>query len=295
MSMEIGYADKVRVVVLADDYAGYNSPFLAQHGVSYLIDVWSNNSFLRILFDTGTYAYPILFNMEKLGINPSSIDTIVLSHNHFDHTGGLYDIVKRIGKNDLPIIAHPMIFKQSFIVKPRLMNIGIPLKNPRKDIEEAGGQWFLSKMPLVLGEGVVTTGEISMEERESFEIYQIPNIYRLRDGELVADKIDDEIALVINMRKGIIVISGCSHSGIVSIVKKSVKLTQNNNVLAVIGGFHLINADEDRIMNTVEGLSELGVKNIYAGHCTGLRAEALLLTEFNNRFKKIYAGMIIEI
>ncbi|GAB6148719.1 MBL fold metallo-hydrolase [Stetteria hydrogenophila] len=296
MGLDVGFADRVRVYVLADDYAGYNSPFLAQHGVSYLVEVWSGGGRLGILFDTGTYADPILFNMERLGVDPSSIDLVVLSHSHYDHTGGLPGILERIGRRGVPIVAHPGIFKVSLAVKPRLESVGIPLSDPRREVEEAGGRWILTRGPLVLGEGAVTTGEVPVGEREPYERSDgLTGVYRLTEEGLEPDRVDDEIALAVNTRSGVVVLSGCSHSGIVSITRKAVRVTGNDRVLAVIGGFHLVNATMERIRRTIEGLDELGVQRVYSGHCTGLQAEAEMLKHFGDRFTKIHAGMVIDL
>ena len=144
--MNLGKVDKLKVYTLAEDYAGYNSPFWAQHGVSFLVEVESNDAKRRILFDTASYAEPILFNMKLLNINPKTIDMIVLSHNHFDHTGGLLGIMKEINK-EIPVFAHPNIFKVSFATDPEFMYAGIPplRGGSKEEIEKLGGTWILSR------------------------------------------------------------------------------------------------------------------------------------------------------
>lgn len=132
VTVNIGEADKLRIYALAEDYAGYNSPFLAQHGVSFLIEVEFGGNKPRVLFDTASYADPILFNMKILGINPKTVDMIILSHSHFDHTGGLLGIMKKVNK-EIPIFAHPNIFKVSFAMEPEFMYAGVsPIKRGLK-------------------------------------------------------------------------------------------------------------------------------------------------------------------
>ena len=294
--MDVGKVDKLRIYVLAEDYAGYNSPFLAQHGISFLIEVKFNGNRRRVLFDVGSYAEPLLFNMKLLSIDPKNIGMIVLSHSHFDHTGGLLGIMKEIGK-EIPIFAHPNIFKVSFATEPEFMYAGIPplRGGSKEEIERLGGVWVLSRDPIRLMPGVFTLGEITKEEKVGFEKNVIISLYKLEDGRVVPDEVEDEIGLAVNTKKGLVVIGGCSHPGIVSMTQKAMRISGIDQVYAVIGGFHLIDADEERIQKTAEAFKELEVKKIYTGHCTGLRAETILAEEFKRNFEKLHSGKVIEI
>ena len=292
--MNTGVADSLKIYILADDYAGYNSPFWAQHGISILIEVRFSDNVRRILFDTASYAEPILFNMNLLNIDLKTIDMIVLSHNHFDHTGGLLGVMKKINK-ELPIFAHPNIFKVSFSTEPEFMYAGIPpLRGGTKEsIEKLGGIWILSKDPIKLTPGVFTLGEITKDEKVDFEREVTIKLYKLEDGKLTPDEIEDEIGIAINTEKGLIVIGGCSHPGIVSMIKKTINVSGIDKVYAVIGGFHLIDADVQRIQSTIEAFKKMGIRKIYAGHCTGLKAEAMFSKEFGEAFEKLHSGKVI--
>nr|MDO8044403.1 MBL fold metallo-hydrolase [Candidatus Baldrarchaeota archaeon] len=282
--------EEVKVYVLADDYSGYDSKFLAQHGASYLIKMTRSGESVNILFDTGTYGNLILENMRLLDIDPKVIDMIVLSHCHYDHTKGLVEIVEKINKENFPIIAHPTVFRPHFCKEPVLTHIGMPFKY-RKKVEELGGEWVLLRNPTEIAENIFVTGEV--ERVTEFEKTPTLKLYTLENGQLVEDDLKDDVSLVINMEKGIIVISGCSHAGIINITKHAIRITGSNEVRAVIGGFHLIDADEGRIRKTVDMLKQLETREIYTGHCTGLKAECLLLKEFGDSFKKLHAGMVI--
>ncbi len=291
-SMDIEEIDGLKVYVLAEDYAGYNSPFLAQHGISFLIEGIEYDK--RILFDTASYADPILFNMRILGIDPKTIDMIVLSHSHFDHTGGLSGIMRQI-RRSIPIIAHPNIFKASFSTEPRLLYAGIPLRGGTKyEIEELGGKWILSRDPIKLAPWAFTLGELKKEEKVDFEREVTIGLYKVEGGRVLKDEVEEEIGLGIATERGLVVFAGCSHPGIVSMVKKAIKLS-NYNIYAVIGGFHLIESGDERIRSTVRALKELGVEKIYTGHCTGLKAESVFLEEFGENFERLHAGKIITV
>ena len=286
--------DELKIYTLAEDYAGYNSPFWAQHGISFLVEVGINGIKRRILFDTGSYAEPILFNMKLLNIDPKTIDMIILSHSHFDHTGGLLGIMKRVNK-EIPIFAHPSIFKVSFAVEPEFMYAGIPplRGGSKEEIERLGGIWVLSKDPIHLMPGVFTLGEITKEEKVEFEKKATTGLYRLEEGRIVPDDVEDEIGLVVNTRKGLAIIVGCSHPGIVSMIQKAIKISGVKQVYAVIGGFHLIDAEDKRIQQTVRAFKEIGIKKVYTGHCTGFRAEKAFVDEFGKDFERLHSGKIM--
>jgi len=273
----------MRITVLVEDYSGYESPFLAQHGISFLVEKDGK----RILFDTGQSAEPLLHNMKLLGIDPGSIDYVFLSHCHYDHTGGLLGILKAIGKR-VPVIAHPTIFRKHFVMKPYLREVGVPFR--RYEIEELA-DLYLTSDPIEIAEGMYSTGEI--REREDFEKAEL-EVYTLMDGKIVRDELMDDMSLVAETPKGLVIISGCSHAGIVSIVKHSMRVTGEKRIRAVIGGFHLIDASDERIARTVEAFERLGVEEVYTGHCTGLRAESAFLEAYGGRFHKLHSGMVME-
>jgi 7,8-dihydropterin-6-yl-methyl-4-(beta-D-ribofuranosyl)aminobenzene 5'-phosphate synthase len=272
-----------RIYTLIEDYSGYESPFLAQHGVSFLIE--QNDT--TILFDTGQDAAPILSNMETLGIRPQ-IDYIFLSHCHYDHTGGLLGMLGAIDRK-VPIIAHSTIFRSHFIVKPQFKEIGIPFE--REKIEKHASL-LLTNTPFQIVKDVYSTGEIT--QREEFE-KNILDVYTLKDGNQIKDELSDDMSMVITTSEGLIIVSGCSHAGIISIVNHAIRMTGDSRVRAVIGGFHLVHAQEERIVQTAEAFRNLGVEEVYTGHCTGLRAEALLLKAYERKFHKLHSGLIIEL
>jgi len=289
--MDIGKADRVSIYTIIEDYAGYDTPFYAQHGICFLLEIVSKEIKKRILFDTGQSAEPVLYNMKILGIDPKTIDMIFLSHCHYDHTQGLVGILKEIKKTDIPIVADPEIFRSNFVLSPSKRQIGMLEENTRENIEKNGGKLVLASDPFQLMNGVLSTGEI--RNRIEFE-EESTEFYTLKNQKVCKDNMSDDMSLIIRLSGGIVVVSGCSHAGIVSITSKARKLTRNSEIKAIIGGFHLIDAEEEKIDRTISELKRMNVQKIFTGHCTGLKAECAFQKVWKDKFEKLYSGKIIS-
>jgi 7,8-dihydropterin-6-yl-methyl-4-(beta-D-ribofuranosyl)aminobenzene 5'-phosphate synthase len=296
---KIGEIDKLVVTTLLEDYAGYGTSFWGQHGVSFLVDITLGNTTKRILFDTGQSSEPIIHNLKILGIEPNTIDMIAISHCHFDHTGGLVGMLKQIKKEDVPVLAHPGLFRPHFIMDEPdpgywlLREVGMIKENSEENVRKYGGYLTLVAKPFELMPGVLWSGEV--ERVTDFEKTVTLAARAIREGEVVEDQILDDISLAVNVKdEGLFVISGCSHAGIVNIVKQSMKISQIEKVRAVIGGFHLVDASEDRVRKTAKALKNLGVEKVYTGHCTGFEAEMAICGEFRGNFVKLQCGKVIQ-
>jgi 7,8-dihydropterin-6-yl-methyl-4-(beta-D-ribofuranosyl)aminobenzene 5'-phosphate synthase len=290
---ENDWINKLSMIVLTEDYAGYDSPLLGCHGISLLLKIYGSDQQKNILFDVSQSSKIILHNMKILDISPGCVDLIFLSHCHYDHTGGLLGMVKAIGKEDLPVVGHPSLFRSHYILDPIIRHIGIP-KESRPDELGKLALMVLIGPSFSLMPGVISTGEV--DRNVPFEKSPTFNTFTERDGELLHDEIKDDLSLVVKIEKrGIAVITGCSHAGIINIVQQAIRLTGERKIHAVIGGLHLVDADEDRIDKTAKALMDLDVENLYVGHCTGLKGEAILLHLFKDRFCKLHSGMIIDL
>ncbi len=284
--------NSLKVIVLIEDTVPYESNLLAAHGISFYLEAKNESTTMRVLFDVGQSPDALISNMQKLGVEPESIDAIVLSHCHYDHTRGLVKIVEVIGKKELPIIAHPSIFRLNFVTRPFLRHVGMDLLDARERVESAGGRLFLTSDPLELMNGLMTTGEV--ERQTDFEDVGI-ELKSISNGRIVEDKMLDDISLVAGVKgKGIVILTGCSHAGIVNIVKQSVKLAGVDKIAGIMGGFHLIEASDDRITKTVGSLKGFDISMISAGHCTGRRAQHELKVAFGGKWKDMGSGVVYE-
>ena len=263
---------EVRITTLSENTANYG--FLAEWGLSILVEVDG----LRILMDTGL-SFSAVHNAQLMGIDLSTIDWIVLSHGHADHTGGLREVLKIKGK--VEVIAHPDIWTAKHVQRDQegIQYNGIPFS--REELESRGARFNLAREPVSITENVITTGEIPMlsgyEEIES-------NLFVKEEGVLHPDPLADDLALVINTSLGLVVILGCAHRGIVNTLRHAQKLTGKEFAYAAIGGTHLFRASEERVEKTIADLKEMGIQKLGVSHCTGFRASARFAQEFEGIF-----------
>ena len=290
---ETGELDSLKITVLAEDSVLYESPYLGQHGISLLLEGVRGEDAKRILVDVGQNSKALLSNMRIMNVSPSATDAIVLTHCHYDHTQGIVTMLKEIGKGDIPVIAHPDIFRLHFLTEPYIRHVGIIQSDSREEIEKADGSLFLTKDPLTLMPGITTTGEVKRQvefEEVGIELKTIEN------GKIRDDTMLDDISVVANVKeKGLVIVTGCSHAGIVNIVKQAIELTGCDKIEGIIGGLHLIDASDTRIKRTVEELSKLNLAWICAGHCTGFKAQVELYLAFKERFSPLHTGMKFEV
>ncbi len=265
---------KLRITTLSENCAdrGY---LLAEYGLSIVVETDDVN----ILFDTGA-SISASYNADVLGIDLSKIDKVVLSHGHYDHTGGLRQILGKIGK-EVEIIAHPDIWaaKYSRSQGRKDRYNGIPFQ--RQEIERLGANFNLTTKPVRITDSIMTTGEVPMVT--DFEEIE-PVFFVKQDSGWQPDKLLDDQALIINAKPGLIVILGCAHRGPINTLYYAQQLTGVKSIHTVLGGSHLIHASEERIWLTIAALKELGVQRLGLCHCTGLPAIMLIAHEFEDKF-----------
>jgi len=245
-------------------------PPIAEHGFSMLVKTFSGEDSHTMLFDTGISPEGVVTNAERMGINLAEIEAVILSHGHLDHAGGLVKVAKAIEKKDLPIIVHEHMFKTRGTATPD----GKVRKAPDFPTEDLvrPAKFIKTKEPCALADNtILITGEIP--HKTDFEKGLLKQMAYV-NGEWRPDPwVWDDRALVLNVKdKGLVVISGCAHAGIINTVQYAQQIAGINHIYAIFGGFHLAGKDyETRITPTTNELKRFSPKLIVPSHCTGWR------------------------
>ena len=275
-------ANPLRLTVVVDNNA-HGDGLMAEHGLSLLIETAEE----RILFDTGQ-GPALRHNARQLQIDLRGLDALVLSHGHYDHTGGIPEVLRQ--SPNLKIFAHPDLFSPRYGQRetPPHKPIGIP----QTSSEALGGHlaninWTTA--PTRIAAGVWTTGGIPRTnhfEDTGGAFFLDPDCRR-------PDPIEGDQALWIHTPQGIVAILGCAHSGVVNTLATISRLTGAQEFYAVIGGMHLLNAAEDRLLRTQEAFKRCRIQKLGPCHCTGKQAQAFLEGACEDEYLEIQAGMRI--
>jgi 7,8-dihydropterin-6-yl-methyl-4-(beta-D-ribofuranosyl)aminobenzene 5'-phosphate synthase len=283
--------ENFKITTLVDDKADSQKSYLAQHGISFFIEFYSNGAKHTLLFDTGQEHEPIIYNANALNVNLKQSEKIFLSHCHDDHVGGLVGLLKEINK-DIEIIGHTDLFRETYKETDRLVYKGISEKNSKEKIQQNGGKLKLSKEIFEIFPGAISTGQINRK----IEAKPTGYLNKVGDNQYETDYFLDDMSVVFNLKeKGLFIVTGCSHAGLIEIIEHAIKITGNNKVYGIIGGLHLLNKNEDQINEIIDKLEEYNLQFISAGHCTGLAAEYLLSKKYGEKFKSLNAGKVFEI
>ena len=275
----------IKITTLSENTAGRVN-LLAEWGLSILVEADD----YRVLLDTGL-SFSAAYNAITLGIDLSQINKIVFSHGHFDHTGGLLHILK-ILSGAVEVIAHPDIWALKYARRPERAEeyIGVPF--PKEAAETLGASFNLTREPVWISENIVTSGEIPMiTEYEKID----PMLFVKEESELKPDPLYDDQALFLKSEKGLVIILGCAHRGIINTIRHAQKLTGAESIYAVIGGTHLIGASPQRMDSTIAELRGVGIQKLGVSHCTGLPATTVLAQAFGEAFFFNNAGTRITL
>lgn len=268
----------VRITTLSENTAQLG--FLGEWGLSILVETES----ARVLLDTGLSTSAV-YNADLMGIDFSTIDAIVLSHAHADHTGGLRDVLRRVRKQ-MQVIAHPDIWIPKYVVYGEMRRYaGIPYM--REDLESLGASFNLTKKPFKISDDIMTTGEIEMTT--GYETID-DRLCVKKGNKMIPDPLADDLAVVVKTTEGLLLITGCAHRGIINTVRHVQKLTNGEYIHTIIGGTHLMVANQERVEKTARELKELGLQRLGVSHCTGFNASAALAKEFSDIFFLNNAG-----
>lgn len=309
-----GTLEKVSITILVDNKADIivknsgvvkyftEKPLLAEHGFSALILLNDNEEY--ILWDAGVTDIALFENMRRMELNPQEISMIALSHGHFDHFAAMTRFLENLSllpkpqkwdalvypatldeyfeSRKIEMVAHPAAFRERW-KKEDDGTLEGPFLPPQQKWEAAGANLILSSGPHQLAPGCWMTGYVP---RNSFEKSGRSSHMLYREGdEFFADDMEDDQAVVFNIEeKGLVILSGCAHSGIVNTIEYAREISGVQKVHAVLGGFHLAVAQEDEINQTVDYLKQIQPDYIIPSHCTGLKASSKIAQAMPGKF-----------
>ena len=276
----------IHLTILCENSVDKVSPYglLGEHGFSCHLRTPDGD----FLFDSGG-GMTIMNNAKLLGVDFSKLKGIIFSHGHFDHTGGLKQVLEQTGP--IPIYAHDDLFSAHFSKNSgKMHNIGIPW--PKDELEKLGADFHLSSTPYEITPDLLLSGEVP---RLSKEETGDPNLLTIvNSGEQCTDPLHDDLSLFINTSKGLVILLGCAHAGLLNIIDHAIKKKKKKKIYMVLGGTHLKFCSEDQMTATLDRLEGLNVELIGASHCTGLRGARMLSERFGERFFSASVGVEIE-
>jgi 7,8-dihydropterin-6-yl-methyl-4-(beta-D-ribofuranosyl)aminobenzene 5'-phosphate synthase len=257
---------------------------LAQHGFSVLVEVRKGDTTHRLLFDTGITPNGCVDNLRRFGVDPGDIEVIVCSHGHFDHTTGLSGLIGHVGPTNAPVLIHPEFWSRRRLAIPGADPVELPTTS-RRALEDAGFEIVERRHPSFLfDKSVLITGEVDRTSgfERGFPIHQAH-----RHGSWEPDPlILDDQALVAHVAgRGLVVLTGCGHAGVINTCRYARALTGVEELHAVIGGFHLNGPlFEPIIEDTLDAFTALSPDVIVPTHCTGWKATHAVARRFPEAF-----------
>ncbi len=266
----------MKITIIVDNYTT-KKDFIAEHGFSALVETGEQN----ILFDTGQ-GRALLHNLKIKNIDPKNIEIIVLSHGHYDHTGGIKNFSKK--NNQFELFVHPAaLYPKYQIIKEVKKSIGM-----KTNLSGFNTKFYVD--PVEISPGIIYSGEIPKTNKWEQEETMY---YRKIKNKLENDPFQDDISLYIIADKGLVVLTGCAHSGIINIINHGMKITGINKLHGIIGGMHLKNASNKRIERTVQLIAGMNPEFVSISHCTGIlpgmefvkkMGERVIFTEVSTEF-----------
>ena len=276
----------LKITVLCENSVGVPFRAIGEHGFACFVET----DYGTYLFDTGQ-GLGIINNASVLQKDLTAIEAIIISHGHYDHTGGLADVLHLTGP--WPVYAHPDIFNPRFWEKDGVRKyIGMPFSRPY--LEGIGARFQLSRQMVEIGKNVYATGEIP--RRNAFEQGD-PNMVAITAaGEnQQPDPLLDDLSLVLDTDKGLVIIFGCAHAGMINILDYVIQQLQKDRIYAVIGGTHLGFSGEQQFQETLDVIERYHIEHIGVSHCTGLAKSATLHAALGERFFFGCVGAALEV
>ena len=276
---------KINLGILVNNIVG-ESHFLAEHGLAILIQAQEGEKKEEYLLDCGKSSSTLLHNIAAYGIELTnlSLKTIILSHGHYDHTGGLKGFLKNTSQR-IPIIGHPDVFAQRITYVGGFRTISCPFN--QSEIREAGGDLLLTRDSVKIDDYLMITGEVPRKNK--FE--KNPHFRKVTNNRWLDDEVDDDLSIIIDVDKeSFFLLCGCCHAGLINTLERVKTLTGKTKCYGVMGGLHLVGASQERIDFTIAELKKWNPEVIIPLHCSGREAMCQLKSHFPEKTKLLNCG-----
>jgi 7,8-dihydropterin-6-yl-methyl-4-(beta-D-ribofuranosyl)aminobenzene 5'-phosphate synthase len=245
---------------------------IAEHGYSLLLTVQREGRTASVLYDAGLGRDTLLHNMEVLSLQPGNLRAVVLSHGHADHHGGLEGLFRRLGRRGMPLVLHPDAWHERRVIFPTGTEIHMPPPS-HNDLDREGVAIIEERAPSLLLDGMVlVTGQVERvtDFEKGFPLQQMHTVQGWKPDPWIWD---DQAVVCSVKDKGLVVLSSCSHAGVINVLKHAQRLTDIDRIYAFVGGLHLTGGlFEPMIPRTIAELASIGPAIVVPGHCTGWKA-----------------------
>lgn len=275
-----------RITILCDNSVGSLSGTLGEHGFAALLEPSDGGE--PLLFDTGQ-GQTLLHNAQRMHRDLSRVRQVVLSHGHYDHAGGLAPLLREKGAKE--VWAHPGIFNSRFRVKDNGEHIPIGSPQSRAELEALGARFNLDRSFREIRPEMFLTGEVP--RKSGFEKGDA-GIYCDSSG-CAPDLVPDDQSLVLRTKKGLVLLLGCCHAGIINTLEHVTGKLGQRDIYAVVGGMHLGFCAQPQIDETVARIKGFGIKKLAASHCTGFAAAARFSRELAKGFHQAQVGYTLDV
>ncbi|BBO70297.1 MBL fold metallo-hydrolase [Desulfosarcina alkanivorans] len=266
---------KTRLTILCENSVGRPAGVIGEHGFACLIETDAGN----VLFDTGQ-GMGLCGNARAMGKNLASIQAIAISHGHYDHTGGLPQVLRQAGP--VPVYGHPDIFTARTWSDGKTTRY-IGMRHRREYLESLGARFHLIRDPVEISPGIHLTGEIP--RTNDFERPDPDMTLHPAGGTAVCpDPVADDLSLVVDSPKGLILVLGCAHAGMVNIITHVLQTFGRDRIYAVIGGTHLGFSQPAQFDETLKAIDRYGIERVGVSHCTGQEKAAIMHERLGARF-----------
>jgi 7,8-dihydropterin-6-yl-methyl-4-(beta-D-ribofuranosyl)aminobenzene 5'-phosphate synthase len=274
-----------RITILCENSVSRPGGLIAEHGFAALLETPTD----AILFDTGQ-GFGLLNNAQEIGRNLQEITSVVLSHGHSDHSGGLPALLAHL-QRPLTVVAHPDIFSERYWRSDfELRPIGMVAQ--RAELEGQGASFSLGCDYQQLTDNLYCSGEVP--RRTDFEKGDPHLVIQDGNGGYCPDPLRDDLSLALTTEKGLVILLGCAHAGVINIIEHFREQSGEERICALIGGTHLGPASEEQFQATLTRLKRYRIGKLGLSHCTGLNRGAQLFQEFSGRSFFAAAGTVLE-